>query len=38
MTIAAIIFMTTSVTLVVALAGWCYYQVLKPRKKDSGTD
>lgn len=33
MTVAAIIFMSLSVLGVTALAGWCYYKVLKPPRK-----
>jgi hypothetical protein len=33
MTVLAALFMTTAVLFVVALAAWCYYQVLK--KPDS---
>lgn len=34
MTIAAIMFMTISVTLVVTLAAWCYYRVLRKPPRD----
>ena len=30
MTMTAVLFMTVSVTAVVALAIWCYYEVLNP--------
>lgn len=34
MTPLAWIFMTTSVTFVVALTGWCFYQVLRAPPAD----
>jgi len=37
-TAAAIIFMSLSVLGVTALAGWCYYNVLKPPRRDGQED
>ncbi len=38
MTALAVVFMVTAVTAVTALAGWCYYRVLRAPADDPDAD